>query len=73
MSVSEYSDAQLLASLAAMRQAEAKRDVASKHDKFNKDTDKSKKMEFPTINPAFNSVKNEIISEMNKRNLKEGW
>lgn len=63
---SEYNDAQLLAQLATVRQAEDKRNKASKHDKF-------KKMEFPTVNPEFTKMKNELIEEIRKRKLNESW
>lgn len=44
--------------------AEAERNEASKHDKFNNG---SKKMEFPPINPEFVKLKNEIEKELKKR------
>lgn len=57
---------------------EKTREVASKHDKFTKDrkdlaTGKEiKKMEFPPPNPLFLKVKQELINELNKRNIQIG-
>lgn len=44
---------------------EQEREIASKHPKFNSLTG----MKFPSINPVFVQMKNEIKAELEKRNI----
>lgn len=65
--ISELSDDELIAAHTICGQALTKRDEASKHEKF---TTGIKKMEFPSPNPEFIKMKNEIEQELKKRELK---
>jgi len=67
--ISELDDWTLTEAYNNCGQAERQREKASQHTKFNADTDKRKKMEFPPINPQFVKMKNEIEIEMKKRKL----
>lgn len=62
--ISEYSLETLQAFKALMDEALAKREIASKHEKFNTDVVRNNikipKMEFPPINPEFLKIKTEI-------------
>lgn len=66
--ISELDDWALTIAYDKCGQAEKQREKASQHSKFNSD-DKKKKMEFPSINPQFTAMKNEIENEMKKRKL----
>ena len=52
--------------LERMEKAEERREVASKHKKFDKASD-SKAMEFPPINPEYFKIKNAIEEEIRKK------
>lgn len=62
MKISELSDDQLRAKKASMEAMLIDRQKASRHSKFEK-------MEFPLAGDAFTSLKNEIDTEISKRNL----
>lgn len=50
-----------------LKEAEAKREEASKHPKFTTGVDKKKAMEFPPPNPAFLELKLAVEEEIRKR------
>ena len=58
--LSDYTLFELTAINNNLEAAEAKREEASKHEKFNK-------MEFPPPNPAFLELKFEIIKEIKEK------
>lgn len=65
--LSEYSFWELGDIEKLLKEAEAKREEASKHPKFTTGVDKKKAMEFPPPNPAFLELKSAIEEEIRKR------
>lgn len=61
-----FSDWELELCMTEFIEAEAKREEASKHPKFNK-SNNDQAMEFPPINPEYLILKQEIIKEIEKR------
>lgn len=66
--ISELTNEELADADRQCKDAFAKREIASQHEKFNVDGTK-KKMEFPPPNPAFIKLQTEIEDEIKKRNL----
>lgn len=66
--ISDLSDKELLEALSSYQEAEDKRNDASKHPKFDKESPKYIG-EFPPINPEFAEIKKGLIEEIEKRNL----
>lgn len=64
--LSQYSLWDLGIFLKRMEEAEEKREVASKHKKFDKANNKQA-MEFPPLNPEYFKIKNAIIEEIRKK------
>lgn len=64
--LSEYSLWELGDIEKSLKEAEARREEASKHPKFDKASNK-KAMEFPPPNPAFIELKTAIEEEIRKR------
>lgn len=71
--LSDLLDIELIQAYEYCLQAEAKREVAKSHPKFNVDREVDgrtvKKLKLPPINPNYHNLKNAITTEMNKRNL----
>lgn len=65
-SISSYSLWGLGQFLERMEEAEKKREVASKHKKFDK-ANNIKAMEFPPINPEYFKIKTAIEEEIRKK------
>lgn len=53
----------------SLKEAEAKREEASKHPKFTTGVDKKKAMEFPSPNPAFLELKEAVELEIRKKQV----
>lgn len=66
-SLSDYSLWELGDIEKSLKEAEAKREEASKHPKFTTGVDKKKAMKFPPPNPAFLELKLAVEEEIRKR------
>lgn len=67
--IDQLLDTELIQICKSVNETLAKRNAASKHDKFNKNIGTKKKMEFPPINPEYLKLKNALFDELNKRKL----
>ncbi len=72
--IKDMLDIELVQACLNMNNAEARRQRASNHEKFNTDREIDgklvKKMEFPPINPEFLKLKDALFNELNNRKLK---
>lgn len=67
LELSEYSLWELGDIEKSLKEAEAKREEASKHPKFTTGVDKKKAMPFPPPNPAFLELKSAVEEEIRKK------
>lgn len=74
--ISSLEDMELIQIVQNLNKVEAERDKAGKHSKFNEDRMVNgkmlKKMEFPPLSENYLKMKNALVAELEKRDIKLG-